>query len=245
MKNIKLINYLVEHDVVITNRSFPREKVYTNENVINQIKLIDGIHRILMKYYGDGISGINGSIGKTIEDIKVDVKRGKEHIDLLQDTTNLDCMEIFLLEHGREILDKCNQVLRLLDKVDYLSLYRRSMKKKEICLGKVDESNLRAVENLEIGSIKGIRYNLVEEDIISYLRIVKRNNKSININNIVEEYVSKAYLNDNSEKYIEALLIYPYETMKYWHKFRKNKKGKSSKEYLDKISDAYMNEIIL
>lgn len=245
MKNIKLINYLVEHDVVITNRSFPREKVYTNENVINQIKLIDGIHRILMKYYGDGISGINGSIGKTIEDIKVDVKRGKEHIDLLQDTTNLDCMEIFLLEHGREILDKCNQVLRLLDKVDYLSLYRRSMKKKEICLGKVDESNLRAVENLEIGSIKGIRYNLVEEDIISYLRIVKRNNKSININNIVEEYVSKAYLNDNSERYIEALLIYPYETMKYWHKFRKNKKGKSSKEYLDKISDAYMNEIIL
>lgn len=245
MKNIKLINYLVEHDVVITNRSFPREKVYTNENVINQIKLIDGIHRILMKYYGDGISGINGSIGKTIEDIKVDVKRGKEHIDLLQDTTNLDCMEIFLLEHGREILDKCNQVLRLLDKVDYLSLYRRSMKKKEICLGKVDESNLRAVENLEIGSIKGIRYNLVEEDIISYLRIVKRNNKFININNIVEEYVSKAYLNDNSERYIEALLIYPYETMKYWHKFRKNKKGKSSKEYLDKISDAYMNEIIL
>lgn len=245
MKNIKLINYLVEHDVVVTNKLFPREKLYTNDKVINQIKLIDGIHKILMKYYGDGISRINGSIGKAIEDIKVDVKRGREHIDLLQDKKNLDCMEIFLLEHGNEILINCNEVLSLLDKVDYLSLYRRSMKKKEICLGKVDESNLRAVENLEIGSINGIKYNLVEEDIISYLRIVKKNNKSIDIKNIIKEYVTNTYLNCNSKKYIEALLIYPYETMKYWHKFRKNKKGKSSKEYLDKISEAYMNEIIL
>ena len=97
-------------------------------------------------------------------------KRLNKDIALRENIKDTNCMDLFILENGEKLLNRVDKAIEDLKEIDYLGIIKRSMKKNEICLGRVDEGNLRVVEAIEVGSLKGATYNLVEEDIYNYLK---------------------------------------------------------------------------
>ena len=155
----------------------------------------------------------------------------------------MNSMDEFILNNGENILRKVDEAIDNLKEIDYLGIIKRSMKNYEICLGRVDESNLRENETVEIGSLRGISYNLVEEDIYSYLKRVKKRDNNANVDRFIEEYISLSGLNKDSKEYISILLSIPYDSLKQWYRYKYNKKNLSPEEYLKSIKSSIKYEI--
>lgn len=231
---MELRDYLFEKGVIVTDKSFRSAKEYKDEEILKQIILARNLHNILMRYSIYETTRINSTIGKFIESIKVDLKKCRINLNELYCKNEKNIMDEFLLSHGELVLKKAQDAIICLKEIDYIGIIKRSMKKNELCLGRVDEGNLRASEGIEIGSIKNISYNLVEEDIYHYLRKVRRRNP--NKNNLemhVSKYIDDAFLGENSREYLLILLSIPWDTIRNWRKYRLNKRQISPKEYVN------------
>lgn len=114
----------------------------------------------------------------------------------------------------------------------------------EICLGRVYESNLRKNENgdFEIGTIKYLSYNLQEHDIYSYLKYVKKRNRTLDINELIKWFIEESILEDDSIKYIIGLLSYPIESLRLWDRYRKSRKKLTEAEYEEAFLRASKND---
>lgn len=196
-----------------------------------------------MGYYLNGTTRINSIIGKKIENIKIEIKRAKDSLKYIDKKQEKNVCDIFLLDRGERIISKAEEGISFLRDIDYLKLIKRSMKKNEICLGKIDEENLRVRESIEIGTIKGLKHNLVEEDIYNYLRKVRRRNFLLDINYLVKDYINIASLSKESEEYINMLLFIPYDCLKQWKRYRENKRESTKVEYLNSIKSPFKYEI--
>ena len=152
-------------------------------------------------------------------------------------------MDEFLINNGELILKKVEETLLFLKEIDYFGIIKRSMKKNEICLGRIDEGNLRVVKEIEISSLKDISYNLVEEDIYHYLRKVRRRNPDSQLYTYISKYIEDAFLGDNSREYLRILLLFPYDTIRNWRKYSINKKGLSSEDYVNIITKSMKYEM--
>lgn len=195
-----------------------------------------------MSYIPNNGTRINSIIGRKIEGIKVEVKRAKEDLTRIYRKSNLNKYELFLINNGSEIINRCDQSLRDFKNINFINLARRSMKKNELCLGRIDEGNLRVMEGIEIGNLRGLYYNLIEEDVYEYLKRVRRKNPSINLDEVVDKYISISNLTEDSRRYLKILLDIPYDTLRQWRKYRNNKKNLSIEEYLDGISKSFKYE---
>ena len=196
-----------------------------------------------MGYINKGNMKINSTIGKLVENIKLELKQCRMSFNELKFNNELNVMDIFLLNNGDEILEKAEVGIKRISEFDYIGIIKRSMKKNEICLGRVDESNLRVVEGIEIGTLKKISYNLVEEDIYNYLRRVRRKNPNCNLEFFVNEYIKSAHLSENSKIYLEILLSVPYDTIKSWKRYISNKNLIEPTEYLNIITKTISYEL--
>lgn len=235
MASIELRDYLFEKEVIVTDKSFRSLKEYKEEEVLKQIILIRNIHNILMGYSVYGTTKINSTIGKLIESVKVDLKKCKLSYNELYGKSEKNIMDEFLLNNGEIVIKKTEETLIFLKEIDYIGVIKRSMKKNEMCLGSVDEGNLRVYEGIEIGSIKNISYNLVEEDIYNYLCKVRRRHHENDLEEYVNKYSEDAFLGINSKEYLKILLSIPWDTMKSWKRYALNKRGISPEEYLNSI----------
>ena len=244
IKELTLIEYLHDKDVMVCNRTFNNLFSEDESYIYNQIITANGLHKILMGYYINSSTRINSTIGKRIEKTKVTLKRLEEELRRSEDKDNKDLINYFLLENGETLIKKVKEGLRNFENIDYRELIRRSMRKNEICLGKIDESNLRIRESIEVGRLKYISYNLVEEDIYCYLNRI--NNKD-NIGKYIDFYINIARLSDNSKQYILALMSIPMNTLKWFRRYKKHETEYNSKELnkiLDNMQDAYNREVL-
>ena len=125
-----------------------------------------------------------------------------------------------------------------MDNESYFDLIRRSMNNYEMCLGRVDEGNLKLAENeiLKIRTTKYISYNLIEHDLFNYIKRIKRRNFNIQIEKVIDEFVYKSSLSEKSKNYLTALCNYPFETMKLIYKYR----GYDDNDYDDWIKKINM-----
>lgn len=240
MEEDSIRKYLEDKEIKITGFSFKGSVIdYSEERVISHLRLVNAVHKTLMGY---GISGsINSTIGKSVEKVKVDIKRLNRNLNKIE---SKNVMDEFLLINGYHILNQSEGALDRFKNINYLDLIRRSMKKNEICLNRVDESNIRAVEDIEIGTLKGITYNLVEEDILSYLRKVKIRNKKINFDYVIDKYIEISKLDENSKLYIKILLEIPIDTIRYCKKYLRGRKKIDIEKYLRNIKESYNYEKI-
>ena len=222
---------MLENDIVVTEEYFIGYRGVTEEDISCQFIVIQSVHKVLAGYYCSGLTRINSSIGKRVESIKVMQKRLNKDIALRGDIKEINCMDLFILENGEKLLNRVGKAIEDLNQIDYLGIIKRSMKKNEICLGRVDEGNLRIVETIEVGSLKGATYNLVEEDIYNYLKRIKRRNKRL------------SHLNKHSKDYISILLSIPYDSLKQWYRYKYNKKNLLPEEYLKNIKASMEYEI--
>lgn len=144
-------------------------------------------------------------------------------------------MDQYILDSGGELLNKTEESLYALESIDYLGIIKRSMKRNEICLGRVDEGNIRVVESVEIGTLKGVSYNLIEEDVYSYLKKVQKRNSDLDLKKYVDVYVDLAHLNQESRDYVNILLSTPYDSLRQWYRYKYNKRRLPPEEYLKNI----------
>lgn len=119
-----------------------------------------------------------------------------------------------------EVLYHAEESIRIINNLPYKDIILRSMLKKEICIGKPYENNLwMENNNLKIVDYSKFEFNLLEHDCYRYLNKLKKKNKKVNFNEVVNYFVKSHSLNKNSATYILALLSYPYSSMKLLQEF--------------------------
>lgn len=240
-ENIK--KYLISNDIHVMDNSFYFNRdEYSLEGIKKQIVVINTIHNVLMKFCNYDDCGIKSTVGKDMEKLKLDIKKLRRNLINIQIKNSMD---EFIFSRGNLILNQAEKATLRLKKIDYIKLIKRAMKKNEICLGNVDESNIRVMDRIEIGNIDQISYNLVEDDIYNYIRKLKKNIQENYLDEIVDWYINIAKLSSLSKNYINTLLLIPKDSIKIWKKYLKNKKNYDSSFYLNKISKSYKNEIVI
>ena len=212
----------MENNVFIIGEYFKVKK--SDSNVLNHIEAIKSIQNILMGYHSVEKNSILSEIGKRVDRIFVMTKK----LETLFKEKNY---------YEKRILEETKKALEELEKINYIDIYKRGMERYEICIDKIDESNLRIIDNIEIGKIKKFNFNIIEEDFINYLfKLKKRCSKEV-IKEYSIEYVSKLKLRKTSLDYINLIINIPQESLKYWYKnryewgvFRSNLKNIAEKE---------------
>lgn len=201
------------------------------------------VHNIFMRYKNSNKLVINSVIGRLVENIKADISKCRTHLNSIQIEEKINSMDKFLLNNGNKIIETAEEAIQRVNQIDYLGIIKRSMKKNEICLGKVDESNIRVSNCIEIGHLKDISYNLIEEDIYNYLKRVNRKSPDLDLDMFIEDYIKCACLGSDSRCYIKILLSIPYDTIKIWKRYILNKKQIESSKYIESINKSINYEM--
>lgn len=218
---MNIITYLNNNNIIV-DENITRKSDRNIIDISGQIDLIVMIQNRLMNNGVTIIPRINSTIGKDVESFRVQNKKVEKvlkSINLNDDKSNLD---YYILEKGNMALDRAKKTFYAMDNEIYFELIRRSMNNYEMCLGRVDEGNLKLEENevVKIRTTKYISYNLIEHDLFNYIKRVKRRGFNIQTEKVIDEFIYKSSLSEKSKNYLTALCNYPFETMKLIYKYR-------------------------
>lgn len=232
-----IYEYLSSRSIIISDEKF---KDNAEVSVSDQIQLISDAHKRLLDGKEAIIPRIQSVIGREFEGYKVDIKKNKNYINKIINNKSTNYIEDYLIDEGSHIIKKAQETLSLLDLEIYFSIIKRSMKRYEICLGRVDESSLKRDKNeiIYIRSNKYIVYDLLESDCYNYIKKIKRRKKGYGINNIIDEFVNKSALDQGSIKYLRILSIYPNESMKILNKCRNGRIDITNEDVVSKFRNA-------
>ena len=232
-----IYEYLSSRSIIISDERF---KGNVEVSISDQIQLISDAHKRLLDGKEAIIPRIQSVIGREFEGYKVDIKKNKNYINKIINNKSTNYIEDYLIDEGSRIIKKAQETLSLLDLEIYFSIIKRSMKRYEICLGRVDESSLKRDKNeiIYIRSNKYIVYDLLESDCYNYIKKIKRRKKGYGINNIIDEFVNKSALDQGSIKYLRILSIYPNESMKILNKCRNGRIDITNEDVVSKFRNA-------
>lgn len=104
-----------------------------------------------------------------------------------------------------------------IEAIDYLKLLKRSMNRKEICIGKVLHKSLIHEQALVAKNLKKCNYDMIETDIINILYYAKKLKLKIQIDKLVHNICFDEGLCTTSEKYINLASKYPTELIRFYN----------------------------
>ncbi|GAA0121237.1 MAG: hypothetical protein KID00_06930 [Clostridium argentinense] len=230
-KGIKKIDFILKD-----NKSLSRNGL--DERVANQLQLISEFHQKSCGFNGYLKKRINNDTCKLVEEYKVQIKRFSKFMEKLKELGPKNEFEKLLMSKGDKYLKRAEECMKYIYNFNYMELISRSMKNVEVCLSDVGFDNLDRGETLEIVNFCDIAYNMVEMDAYYLLSKLKRKGANLNWEKHVKKFCELEKLDNNSEKFILAMLSYPHEFMKIFERYRKNKKNWSDKEYSDRLMKA-------
>lgn len=216
-----IITYLNNNNIII-DENITRK---SDRNIIDISRQLDLIVMIQNRLMNNGITiipRINSTIGKEVESFRVQNKKVEKMLKLINLSHDKSDLDFYILEKGNIALDRAKKSFDTMDNEIYFELIRRSMNNYEMCLGRVDEGNLKLQGNdvLKIRTTKYISYNLIEHDLFNYIKRVKRRDFNIQTEKVIDEFIYKSSLSEKSKNYLIALCNYPFETMKLIYKYR-------------------------
>ncbi|MGL5244664.1 MAG: hypothetical protein ACRC7R_05740, partial [Sarcina sp.] len=202
-KQMNLIKFLSEKKIYIESyhKDTSEDNKAIEKKINNHITILGEFHnkcRGVKDIYSLGLSSF---IWKDIEEMKVWNRRVERIIDIN-------------LIKQRHIVNIANDCIKNIYDIDYTSLIKRSMKTKEICIGKPYHSTIWKDSTIKILDVSKICFNMVEIDYYKYLRKLKRKGFELNWNGIIENIVILEKLNRDSYLFLKYLIEYPYEHMK-------------------------------
>jgi hypothetical protein len=230
MDELSVVEYLNMRGIMVTGHYFNYDKNINKKDIVSQVNLIVELHKCLKGCKFSGLSGIRSTIGKEVESYKVQIRKLQKHYDYIFSKPYTNEVEKFILLNGGILLKQAKESINYIYGHDYLSVIKRSMNREEICIGKVDKNNLR--ENggkIEVGTIKGITYNLIEEDLYIYIKKLQRKEFNIDEEELVSLFVHGSHLSFNSIDYLKGLCTYPKDFFRIWEKYRDIKKENINK----------------
>ncbi|WP_461615452.1 hypothetical protein [Clostridium sp. Marseille-QA1073] len=230
-KGIKKIDFILKD-----NKSLSKSGL--DERVANQLQLISEFHAKSCGFNGYLKRRINNDTCKLVEEYKVQIKRFSKYMETIKEVGSKNEFEKLMMVNGDKYLKRAEECMNYIYSSNYMDLISRSMKNVEVCLSDVGFDNLDKGETLEIVNFYDIAYNMVEMDAYYLLSKLKRKGANLNWKKHVKKFCELEKLDNNSERFILAMLSYPHEFMKIYDKYRKNKKNWSDKEYSNKLIKA-------
>ena len=235
-----ILEFLNDNGVIVGEKNFPKnnEKKYIWDTD-NQISLIIQIQKILRGKKTNIIPRVESSIGKEIESFTVMAKKTLKMIKSFEEKYNKNDFDIFIIDEGNKILSRANKSLNALDEDEYLKIIIRSMNNYDICLGRVDEGNLKK-EGLiiYIRSTRYISYNMIEHDCYNYIKKLKKRGYEGDIIKLINDFAYKSNLNRDSINYMTVLSNYPLESIKTLLKLKEERDKFSDEEWIKEIGIA-------
>lgn len=233
MNKSSINEYLNIKGITIMGQYFNYDKNMHKKDITCQINLIIEVHKTLVSCNFNGTSGIKSTIGKEVEEYKVQIKKLQRHYEYVVNKCCTNDVEKLILVNGKNMLKQAKESLVHIYEHDYFGVIKRSMNREEICIGKVDRNNLRKnEEKIEIGTIKDMTYNLVEEDLYNYIKKLQRKQFNIDEEELIKLFVHGSHLSFNSFDYLRGLCSYPKDFLKIWERYRDNKTEKTNEEIL-------------
>lgn len=227
-KGVKKVNFMLKSNETLSRRIL-------EEKVINQINIISEVHKLSCGFNGYLRKRINNHTCKLIEDDKIQLKKFRRSLEKIKENGPIDRVEEIVLERGDRVLARGEKVIDTIMNNGYMELVARSMDNVEICLTNVDFDNLGKSEIIEIVNFDDIAYNMVEMDCYYFLVKLKRKGFKVDFNKCIDEFCQLEGLGDSSKVFIRALLSYPYEFIKIYEKYKKNKKNWNEEEYIRRL----------
>ncbi|HAR84779.1 MAG: hypothetical protein E7215_11825 [Clostridium sulfidigenes] len=227
-KGVKKVNFMLKSNETLSRRIL-------EEKVINQINIISEVHKLSCGFNGYLRKRINNHTCKLIEDDKIQLKKFRRSLEKIKENGPIDRVEEIVLERGDRVLARGEKVIDTIMNNDYMELVARSMDNVEICLTNVDFDNLGKSETIEIVNFDDIAYNMVEMDCYYFLVKLKRKGFKVDFNKCIDEFCKLEGLGESSKVFIRALLSYPYEFIKIYEKYKKNKKSWNEEEYIRRL----------
>lgn len=230
MINEEISSYFESKNIKILNENFPVKGDLNERDMINQIGNIITFHKYFKSHKVNLSPRISSTIGRELENYKLDCKRLSVEIIRLNNLSTLVDAERYLLENGPLIIEKFEKIIENIKLIGYHELIKRAMENYEVCLNRVDEKNLvmGKEDKLYVGTVKYLTYNLVEHDLYNYIKKVKRKVRVTDLDNLINVYIDGLSLNDTSKGYLKLLAEIPTESFRILGKFIAGKK-----QYLD------------
>lgn len=223
--NEHLRNLLNSKDVfIVDKKNVDLHIKYDEKKCLEHIENIVDIQQKFLECEEPFALGITSNIWNEVEELKVWNRRAQY---ILEKSNVLEL---------QPIINRATSSIEILYDLDYVTLIKRAMNRNEICLGKPYESNLFREDKLKIVDISKVNFNLIEHDCYKYLSRIKRKGVELHWTNLIEYFLKKHGLGSESERYIVALLSYPYEPMKFIQQYYF--KGIVDKEeFLNKLNE--------
>lgn len=240
MSKEEFYSYFIKNNIRILETKFQIEDKIQYKDIVNQIDLITLFHKELKGYKENLIPRIGSTIGKDFENYKLQIRKLSMDIESISKKDNLTQLDLFILDKGPMIIKKGKNSINSILNSDYEGLIRRSMISYEVCLGKVDESNLKLSEDgyLKVGTVDYLTYNLIEHDFYNYIKKIRRKVSINNMDKLIERYLNSLDLDSRSLEYLKALFNFPDESLKVWVRFKSGKKYVGCKECLEALKVA-------
>ena len=233
MNELCINEYLNIKGITIVGKYFNYDKNIRKKDITSQINLIVDLHKTLIGCNFNGMSRIKSTIGKEVEEHKVQIKKLQRHYDYIVNKLSTNEVDKLILSDGKMMLKQAKGALNYIYGHDYIGVIKRSMNREEICIGKVDRNNLRRnEEKIEIGVVKDLTYNLVEEDLYNYIKKLQRKQFDIDEEELIKLFVHGSHLSFNSFEYLRGLCSYPKDFFKTWERYIGSKRENMNDEIL-------------
>lgn len=232
-KGIRIINPKEKNELTIK---------INEEHIINQLCLISEFHSKAMgydNYIGDKLEDRRGRI---VEECKIYTKKVRRDFEVLKKKPALNSFEKLFIQYAEGYLDKAQNCIDEIYKNGYLELIRRSMNSVEVCLVDTYFTNLNKRDQIEIVNLEECCYDMVELDAVYFLAKIKKKLNILNLGELINKFCKLENLNWKSEKFIEALLLYPYEFMKCCMKYKKNNGYLKEEKYRIKLEKIIVDD---
>lgn len=202
------------------------------DEIIYYFKILSDFHKKSMGYNGELIN----NTGKEIEDFKDNIRKLKYIKKNIMKEKYNDEMTIYFVKQCSYYISVGEKCIRKMYKSGFEDILKRSIKRKEVCIGKKYDIELNKDNEVLTSNINRCCFNFIEMDAIKFL-IMQRNNKNIiSFNDIIEKFCCFEGLNKNSYEFIKAAVSYPNEVINYMKKYEKKCLTKESKvKFINKV----------
>lgn len=240
------IDFLCLKDIKVLESDKSELKTLINineEELLNQLLIISEFHKKTMGYKGYMGLRLDNKTGSQVEQYKVNTKRLKRYLKNIRINSASSNFERKLLKVGFEYLKRCDSCISEIMNSGYMDLIGRSMKRAEICIGNPNFRNLSKRDNIiEIENLSKCSYNNVEMDCFYLLSKFRKRNLSLDYKAIVNKFCEYEGLNENSLRFILALLSYPSEFIRCSNRYREKSKDWSEEEYGERLNSAILKD---
>ena len=221
MQKSELSSYLENRKIYVLNSKISKDKNEDNKDIYKQIENIVFFHNKIGEYKENLFPRIGASIGKEVNMYYSQIILISKYIKEIESKGDLSSIDFYLINRGETLIDLGKKSLNHINANGFKKIISRSMNNYEVCLTRVDEGNLKVEEDgsIKIGTIRYMTYNLKEHDIYSYIKKIKRREINLDMDDIINYYISLTKLESSSREYLRALVSYPNEELRIIEKY--------------------------